>query len=80
MTEQSTPTRTPVRSYRTRFTTDEDPISEGGMWVNGQREGIDWADIVVGNGVAYGARTRMTEAERRVEQGNLGQEDRKSVV
>jgi hypothetical protein len=27
-------TRNPVRSYRTRFTTDEDPISEGGMWIH----------------------------------------------
>ncbi len=71
MTEQ----RKPVRSYSTRFTTDEDPISDGGLWINGKREGIDWADIVVSNGVAYGATTRMAEAERRVEQGNLGPED-----
>jgi hypothetical protein len=68
-------TRTAVRSYRTRFTTDEDPISEGGMWINGQRDGIDWADVVVSSGVAYGAATRMAEAERRVEQGNLGEAD-----
>jgi hypothetical protein len=73
MTEQSASPRTAVRSYRTRFTTDEDPVSEGGMWINGKREGIDWADVVAGNGVAYVARTRMTEAERRVEQGNLGE-------
>jgi len=71
MTEQ----RKPVWSYSTRFTTDEDPISDGGLWINGKRNGIDWADVVVSNGVAYVARTRMTEAERRVEQGNLGQED-----
>ena len=75
MTEQSARTRTPVRSYRTRFTTDEDPISEDGMWINGRREGVDWADVVARDGVAYGARTRMTEAERRVEQGNLGEPD-----
>ncbi|HJY66267.1 MAG TPA: hypothetical protein VJ254_06030, partial [Streptosporangiaceae bacterium] len=68
-------TRNPVRSYRTRFTTDEDPISEGGMWINGRRDGIDWADVVVRNGVAYGATTRMAEAERRVEQGNLSEPD-----
>jgi len=74
MTEHSAGTRKPVRSYSTRFTTDEDPISDGGLWINGKREGIDWADVVVRNGVAYGATTRMTEAERRVEQGNLGQE------
>jgi hypothetical protein len=68
-------TRNPVRSYRTRFTTDEDPISEGGIWINGKRDGIDWADVVVRNGVAYGATTRMAEAERRVEQGNLSESD-----
>src|SRR5260370_42200458 len=64
-------TRNPVRSYSTRFTTDEDPISGGGMWINGKRDGIDWADVVVRNGVAYGATTRMTEAERRVRHGQL---------
>src|SRR5260370_36464257 len=63
-------TRNPVRSYSTRFTTDEDPISDGGMWINGRRDGIDWADVVVRNGVAYGATTRMTEAERRGGQGD----------
>jgi hypothetical protein len=60
-----------VRSYRTRFQQDEDPISEGGIWLNGATDGIDWADIVVRNGVAYGAVTRMQAAERRIEQGNL---------
>lgn len=60
-----------VRSYSTHFQLDEDPLSEGGMWINGGREGIDWADVVTKNGVAYGAVTRMSAAERRVEQGNL---------
>ena len=31
--------RTPVRSYSTHFELDEDPISEGGMWLNGRRTG-----------------------------------------
>ena len=47
-----------VRSYRTRFQRDENPISEGGLWLNGARDGIDWADVIVRNGVAYGARGR----------------------
>jgi hypothetical protein len=65
-------TRTdPVRSYRTRFGQDENPISEGGIWLNGARDGIDWADVIVRNAVAYGAVTRMQTAERRIEQGNL---------
>ena len=56
-----------VRSYRTRFGQDEDPISEGGIWLNGAADGIDWADVIVRNGVAYGAVTRMQAAERRIE-------------
>lgn len=61
----------PVRSYSTDFEHDEAPISEGGMWLNGGTDGIDWVDIVIENGVAHGAVTRMAVAERRVEQGNL---------
>jgi len=64
------PTGPPVRSYRTSFQTDEDPISEGGIWLNGRTDGIDWADVITRNGVVYGAVTRMAVAERRVEQGD----------
>ena len=60
------------RSYRTSFERDENPISEGGIWLNGKRDGIDWADVITTNGRAYGSVTRMAVAERRVEQGNLG--------
>ncbi len=60
------------RSYRTCFRFDEAPLSEGGIWLNGRKDGVDWTDIVVQNGVAYGALCRMGTAERRVEQGNLG--------
>jgi hypothetical protein len=59
------------RSYRTSFERDENPISEGGMWLNGKKEGIDWADVITKSGGAYGSVTRMAVAERRVEQGNL---------
>jgi len=65
------PAGPPVRSYRTSFQTDEDPISEGGIWLNGRKDGIDWADVVTRNGEVYGAVTRMAVAERRAEQGNL---------
>jgi len=60
-----------VRSYSTHFQLDEEPMSEGGIWINGKADGIDWADVVTKNGVAYGGLTRMQAAERRVEQGNL---------
>ncbi len=42
------------------------------MWLNGKRDGIDWADVITSSGRAYGAVTRMAVAERRVEQGDLG--------
>lgn len=61
-----------VRSYRTQFKLDEDPISEGGLWLNGKKDGIDWADVVVENGVAHGGRTKMSVAERRAEQASVG--------
>jgi hypothetical protein len=65
------PEAEPVRSYRTRFRHDEDPLSEGGIWVNGRTDGIDWVDIVAANGVAYGGLSRMAVAEQRAQQGNL---------
>jgi hypothetical protein len=63
--------RTPVRSYSTQFELDEDPLSEGGMWLNGRKDGIDWIDVISRNGVGYGAVSRMGVPERRIEQGNL---------
>jgi hypothetical protein len=67
--------RSPVRSYSTDFPLDEAPISEGGMWVNGKADGVDWTDVVTRNGVVYGALSRMDVAERRIEQGNLDRDD-----
>jgi hypothetical protein len=59
------------RSYSTRFERDEAPLSEGGVWLNGRTDGIDWCDVVTSDGVAYGELSRMSVAERRIEQGNL---------
>jgi len=42
------------------------------MWLNGKKDGIDWADVITRSGGAHGSVTRMAVAERRVEQGNLG--------
>jgi hypothetical protein len=67
MTDQ----RVSVRSYSTTFALDEDPISEGGMWLNGRKDGIDWIDVISRNGEAFGAVSRMGVPERRAEQGNL---------
>ena len=55
MTAQQTDARRPKRSYSTRFLHDEDPISEGGKWINGGKDGIDWYNVITNNGVAYGA-------------------------
>jgi hypothetical protein len=66
------PSTPPVRSYRTDFEVDEAPISEGGMWLNGRKDGIDWCDVLVKDGHAYGEITRMAVAERRSEQDALG--------
>ncbi len=53
----------PIRSYRTDFTHDENPISENGTWLNGRKDGIDSTDVIAKNGVGYGEVTRMREAE-----------------
>jgi hypothetical protein len=59
-----------VRSYSTRFLNDEDPISEGGIWLNGRADGIDWANVVTENGLAHGEALALAVAERRGEQGD----------
>ncbi|MEO8262352.1 MAG: hypothetical protein ABI566_07255 [Pseudolysinimonas sp.] len=74
-THSDAETRTAVRSYRTEFTIDEDPIRENGMWLNGRADAIDWTDVVVKGGVAYGAYARNSVVEFRAEQGNLETED-----
>jgi hypothetical protein len=73
------PTRPPVRSYRTDFPLTENPISEQGAWLNGRKDGIDWIDVISGGGYAYGEVSRMTVAERRIEQGNLAPGDSASA-
>ena len=66
------PKKLAVRSYRTEFRGNETPISEGGIWLNGKRDGIDWADVLMRDGRVYGEVTRMMAKERRVEQQALG--------
>lgn len=41
-------------SYKTSFTINESPISEGGKWINGKAEGLDWSDVAVSSGLAHG--------------------------
>jgi hypothetical protein len=42
------------RSYSTRFPLVENPISEGGNWINGKTAGIDWANVRTTPGFAHG--------------------------
>lgn len=41
-------------TYSTNFTLTENPISEGGKWINGKVVGLDWADVATSPGLAYG--------------------------
>lgn len=46
----------PDSDYFTSFDTDENPISEGGRWVNGLLDGDAWSNVAVAGGLAYGSR------------------------
>jgi len=42
------------RSYTTNFPRAEDPLSEGGKWACGQKDGLDWVDVRTTSGLAFG--------------------------
>ncbi len=44
-------------THTTTFATTENPLSESGQWENGQDVGIDWTNVAVSGGVAYGTQT-----------------------
>lgn len=45
-------------SYSTAFPgANENPISEGGNWINGGAVGLDWSDCGISSHVGYGAQT-----------------------
>lgn len=39
--------------YTTTFSATENPLSEGGKWINGQTTGIDWLNVASIPGLAY---------------------------
>lgn len=43
-------------SYSTTFSATEDPISEGGKWVNGETDGLLWSDVQTTGGIACASR------------------------
>jgi hypothetical protein len=44
----------PRRTYTTNFPLAENPIFEGGNWINGQTAGRDWANVRTTPGLAFG--------------------------
>lgn len=48
-------------SYATDFNENGNPISEGGMWLNGQADGLDWSDVKTSNGNATGTQNRLPD-------------------
>jgi hypothetical protein len=44
----------PNGNYTTNFPSTENPISEGGAWINGRLAGLDWSNIRTSAGLAYG--------------------------
>jgi hypothetical protein len=53
-----------TRSCSIRFQCDEDPISEGGKWINGGKDGIVSYNLIIKNKVAYGAVTQGDYTDR----------------
>lgn len=45
------------RTYTTSFPLTENPISDGGQWVNGGTVGLDWANVSTTPGLAIGNQT-----------------------
>lgn len=53
-------TEAAARTYTTHFSFTENPISEGGNWINGKANGVDWADVSTTNGLAIGLESGFT--------------------
>lgn len=53
------------RIYTTRFPLTENPVSEGGQWVNGRQEGLDWADVRTRAGFAFGTESGTAQGAAR---------------
>jgi hypothetical protein len=41
----------------TSFPLTENPISEGGKWINGKAQGLDWSNVATTPGLAFGTQT-----------------------
>jgi hypothetical protein len=50
-----------ARTYTTKFPLTENPISEGGNWINGKVQGLDWADVQTTPGLTFGTQSGKIE-------------------
>jgi hypothetical protein len=51
------PADTTGGGYTTNFDATENPLSEGGHWVNGGTTGLDWQNVRSASGLAFGTAT-----------------------
>ena len=56
-TSLTTQSPSDVTTYATTFPLAENPISEGGRWINGKAAGLDWSDVAAIPGLAIGTQT-----------------------
>jgi hypothetical protein len=49
-----------ANSYSTAFSFSQNPVSEGGNWINGLATGLQWADILVEGNGARGTQSGAT--------------------
>jgi hypothetical protein len=55
--------------YSTSFPMPENPVSEGGRWINGGKLGLNWANVIARPGLAFGSQS-----------GNGGYDDSTAVL
>ena len=53
-----------AQTYKTNFPLTENPISEGGRWLNGAKDALDWTDVRTTPGFAFGTEIGGVRPER----------------
>jgi hypothetical protein len=51
------PAAVSAQHYATDFENTENPLSEGGKWINGRKDGTDWTNVRTFNGIACGTQS-----------------------
>jgi hypothetical protein len=52
-------------TYSTNFPLAENPISEGGNWINGKVSGLDWTDVATTSGLAFGTESGSSSGDQK---------------